>query len=107
MKNKLLLFIFFISSNHFLFSQICAVPPSNKSQLEKTVLIKSNNQFLLNSTSICISVKYHIVRETNGTGGFNYLNLNNDTNRLNAAFNQHKIYFNSIGYDFIDNSTYL
>lgn len=109
MKTKLLILALFFNLNSFVFGQICGTPPysnENLQQKQSNSVNITNSLYLSNSTSICVNVKYHIVRESNGTGGFNISNLNNVTNRLNEAFNEHKIYFNSLGYDYIDNSTY-
>ncbi|WP_445735412.1 T9SS type A sorting domain-containing protein [Mariniflexile sp.] len=108
MKTKLILFTLIFTITLTTFGQICGTPSySNENQQQKSSTIKSSNsQYLNNSTSICVSVKYHIVRQTNGTGGFNSSNLINVTNTLNEAYNEHKIYFNNLGYDFINNSTY-
>jgi hypothetical protein len=51
----------------------------------------------------CLNVKYHIVRQSNGTGGLNPNDLFNVHQKLNTAYNLHNIYFVNIGYDFIDN----
>lgn len=108
MKTKLLILALLFSLNSLIFGQICGTSPySNENLQQKSNSLKSSNiQYLSTSTSICVNVKYHIVRESNGTGGFNISNLNNVTNRLNEAFNEHKIYFNNIGYEIINNSTY-
>lgn len=109
MKTKLLILALLFNLNSFVFGQICGTPPysnENLQQKQSNSVNITNSLYLSNSTSICVNVKYHIVRESNGTGGFNISNLNNVTNRLNEAFNEHKIYFNSIGHDFINNSTY-
>ena len=109
MKTKLLVLVLLFSLNSLVFGQICGTPPysnENLQQKQSNSVNITNSLYLSNSTSICVNVKYHIVRESNGTGGFNISNLNNVTNRLNEAFNEHKIYFNSLGHDFINNSTY-
>ena len=109
MKTKLLVLVLLFSLNSLVFGQICGTPPysnENLQQKQSNSVNITNSLYLSNSTSICVDVKYHIVRESNGTGGFNISNLNNVTDRLNEAFNEHKIYFNSLGHDFINNSTY-
>lgn len=107
MKSKLLILLLFFNLNSLVFGQICGTPPYSENQQQKSSSLNfSNSQYLSNSTNICINVKYHIVRETNGTGGFNILDLSRITDRLNEGFNEHKIYFNSIGYDFINDSKY-
>lgn len=46
---------------------------------------------------LCINVLFHIVRESNGNGGFNPANINNIVENLNEIFNPHRIYINSLG----------
>ncbi len=50
---------------------------------------------------------YHIVRETSGTGGVSPSQINNITDYINQEFNPNNIYFNSLGHDFINVSSYL
>lgn len=59
-----------------------------------------------NNESICFNVFYHIVRQNDGSGGFNASLLNEVTDKLNVAFNPHYLNVNNLGYDYIDNSTY-
>ena len=93
------------------FGQICGTPSySNESfsdNQQKLNSVQAESQYMQSSTAICVNIKYHIVRQTNGTGGFDPSNLSNITNELNASFNEHKIYFNSAGHDFINNSTFF
>ena len=109
MKTKIHFIILLIGLNFISFGQICGTPSySNESFLDnqqKLNSVQAENQYMQSSTAICVNVKYHIVRQTNGTGGFDPNNINNITNELNASFNEHKIYFNSTGYDFINNLT--
>ena len=55
---------------------------------------------------LCINVFFHIVRESNGSGGFNPANINTIVQNLNEVFNPHRIYINNLGVDFINSSTY-
>jgi len=104
MKTKKLLLITFLILNTAIFGQICGTLPIETSKnTQKTV---TNSQFLSSSNSICINVYYHIVRENNGNGGLNSNQLDNITNTLNAAYNEHNLYINSLGFDYINNSTY-
>jgi len=52
----------------------------------------------------CVSIKFHIVRETNGTGGFDVTQIPNAINYINQFYNSHLINVSSIGFDYIDNS---
>ncbi len=102
MKTKILLLITFLSANIISYGQICGTP-SPLFQAKKTI---TNSEFLKSSNLICINVYYHIVRENNGTGGYNSNQLDDITNTLNTAFNEHNLYLNNSGFDYIDNSTY-
>lgn len=61
---------------------------------------------LYDEAPICVNVFFHIVRNSNGTGGFNPGNIPNLMARLNEAFNPHNILVTNAGQDFIDNDTY-
>ena len=52
----------------------------------------------------CINVFFHIVRNDNGTLGYNQANLNSIVNYLNNNFNQNDFYFKNAGFDYM-NST--
>lgn len=76
------------------------------------VALLPNDCFLDPSVVINVNVKYHIVRETNGRGGFNPVELQSVEARLNTAFNPHNIHLTSVtnltttAYDYIDNSAF-
>jgi hypothetical protein len=55
-------------------------------------------------SQFCVSIKFHIVRETNGTGGFDVSQIPNVINYINQFFNSHLINVSSIGFDYINNS---
>ncbi len=77
--------------------------PSNSPNINYSALRQSLQQS--NDGSYCINVKFHIVRRTNGTGGFSPLGLTGIVSNLNDAFNPVNIYVNSVGYDFINNDS--
>lgn len=52
----------------------------------------------------CVSIRFHIVRETNGTGGFDATQIPNAINYINQFYNSHLINVSSIGFDYINNS---
>ncbi|WP_445748357.1 zinc-dependent metalloprotease [Polaribacter sp.] len=102
MKNFTLILLVFLSVSLNSFSQVCGTPSlTNYNENEKI-----KDSFLKSSNSICINVLFHIVRQSNGTGGFNSNLLTDVTNKLNLAFNQHNLYINNLGFDYIDNSIY-
>ncbi|MDY0088957.1 MAG: M43 family zinc metalloprotease [Flavobacteriaceae bacterium] len=105
MKNKVLLAFLLLFSNVSLFGQEnCGTPinsvPQHFEEEENNILARSS------PTGICINVFFHIVRESNGTGGLNSSNINTIVNNLNEVFNPHRIFINNLGFDYIDNSTY-
>lgn len=58
-------------------------------------------------TNYCIDVQFHIVRETNGTNAFAATNRTAIINELNARYNDHNIFFNNLGTNFINNSNFV
>lgn len=105
MKIKFLLAVLLFSNIIVFGQENCGTPTNlNPQHFEEE---ESENIVARNSLpSICIDVFFHIVRETNGTGGFNPSNINAVVNNLNQAFNPHKIYINNVGVGFINNSTF-
>lgn len=65
----------------------------------------SNTRQLI-GTAVCIDVYFHIVRQDDGSGGFDLSKLPAIIEKLNGRLNQFGIFINSGGYDFIDNSLY-
>lgn len=57
-----------------------------------------------NAESYCINIAFHIVRNDNGTGGFNSAFIPNVIAKLNQDFNQHNISMINYSMDYIDNS---
>ncbi|ADY51080.1 hypothetical protein Pedsa_0499 [Pseudopedobacter saltans DSM 12145] len=103
------LLLFFI--NHNLYSQIqeCEIFKStNISSKEEGTSSKSAtiSSYLSSTYVICINVKFHIIRKTDGTGGFDSSSLDCIIKNLNEAYNKHNFRFNYSGYDYINNSEY-
>jgi hypothetical protein len=65
--------------------------------------LKANNS----DSYLCISVFFHIVRNTNGTKAFTEPNLDAIITYLNKFYGNHKIVFNNSGSEFINNSEYV
>jgi hypothetical protein len=86
--------------------QLCQLiePSANTARLSS-----SNNNIsssiLTKSIPVCIRIKFHIIRNSDQTGGYDPNNLYQIIDVANNAFSQHGIYFKSDGYDFIDNSS--
>ncbi|HNL84924.1 MAG TPA: T9SS type A sorting domain-containing protein, partial [Chitinophagales bacterium] len=62
--------------------------------------------FQYDDNPICVNVFFHIVRQSNGTGGYTNTNFNNLIQILNSAYNTHNILFNFSGFDYINNDTW-
>ncbi len=58
----------------------------------------------LNTNQYCIDIKFHIIRNTDGTNGFDSNQLLNVLNELNFYFNPRGIYFKSKGFDYTNNT---
>ncbi|MGV8947694.1 MAG: T9SS type A sorting domain-containing protein [Lutibacter sp.] len=105
MKTKIILLItlnlFFLNG----FSQECGTPSNSPNQNFSSQILNKGGAYL-NEDSYCINIKFHIVRETNGTGGFNPSNIETLVSNLNQVYNPVNIHINNIGYDYIDNSNY-
>ena len=104
MKIKILLLTILIGiiSINKINAQQCGTPTGGTNQ----EFASTNNKSSLNDESICINVFFHIVRQSNGTGGFNSSNIDLIVDDLNEYYNPFDIYINKQGVDFIDNSTY-
>lgn len=59
----------------------------------------------------CINVQFHVVRNSNGTAAFAAATAtataNDMIDYLNSEFNQHDIFFRSIGINFINNTNFV
>ena len=58
------------------------------------------------SKVVDFNVYYHIVRKSSGLEGFDPSQLDEITKTLNKSLNEHNIFVTSIGFDYIDDSTY-
>ena len=94
MKNFILTFILFIAFNSN--AQECGTPISTTNQVFN---IPTNND-----AQYCVNVKFHIVRESNGTGGFNASQIPSLINYINQFYNSISINVASAGFDYINNS---
>ncbi len=109
MKTKLLLLLTFLSLNFTVYSQVCGTTtPQNYQKHNRTKaergFDKTNIQM---HTEICLNVFYHIVRNDNQTGGISPNLVENMTNFINESFSVHNLFFNNLGFDFIDNTAFL
>lgn len=67
----------------------------------------SNSLRSSSSGVLCVDVQFHIVRNDNGSTAFNEPSVNDVLNELNIGFNEHNIFFNNVGSNFINDSDYV
>jgi hypothetical protein len=75
-----------------------------------TLSVTENQSFVTSandasSSSYCINIKFHIVRQSDGSGGFDSSQLVSAINLLNQFYLNHNINFSNSGFDYINNST--
>lgn len=97
--------LFIIALTFFLFlnkaySQECGTPTTGTNQTF------TNSKGVFDDSPICVNVFFHIIRQSNGSGGFNSSNIDTIVDNLNEFYNPHNIYIHKQGVDFINNSTY-
>lgn len=100
----ILLLTFLLSTESFLIAQACGTIPETIIENKNQGNFKSN--YLNPDEPICFNVFFHIVRKSDGSGGYNASLLGQVTNKLNQAFNPFSLYVNNLGFDYIDDSTY-
>jgi hypothetical protein len=105
LKTKLL-FITSLLISYYIAGQECGTPTKDPNKVN-IYSQKSDNSFKNQQSGVCINVQFHIIRETNGGNAFTATNTNDLIQDLNEAFNSHDIYFNNIGTNFIDNSSFV
>jgi len=106
MKTKLLTSILFFVNFSLLYAQFCGtVQTVYQPNLQRST--SSNAEFLNSENELCINVFYHIVRSDSGNGGYSPNDLINITDNLNNAFSPHNIHFVQLGFEYIDDSTYI
>jgi len=103
MKTKIILLLLTIVITGLSFSQECGTP-TNTPNIDYGQQRRASQS--TNEGPYCISIKFHIVRNSDGTGGFNPSNLDNIISNINEDFNPHNIYFTNIGFDYINDDIY-
>ena len=90
MKTKLLLLVFF-GLNFLSFGQECGTTsPANYQTYERTKQVRGFDKTNIElHPELCLNVYYHIVRESNGTGGIAESKLTEMTDLLNLEYNPH------------------
>jgi hypothetical protein len=104
MKTKIILILTFLFSLNQSFGQQCGtVTPNTVNTYPQPELSLAYNY----NVNICIDIQFHVIRESNGSLAFTPRNTDDIINELNLYFNEHQIFFNSIGVNYIDNSNYI
>ena len=101
-KIKIILaFVSFLIVSH-LYSQVtCGTPQIGMGQ-------NTFSDFnYINNNPICINIQFHIVKETNGSGGATLAQLDQIVATLNNQFIPHNIFIKKLGFDIINNSSYF
>jgi len=101
MKTKIILLLVTILISQLTFGQECGTP-INKPNLDYGQQRQATQT--LNEGPYCVTIKFHIVRQSNSTGGFNPSNLSTIIDNLNEVYNSHNIFITSQGYDLIDDN---
>lgn len=107
MKTKIIittiLCCFFLTT----YSQMECGTPINSINKDYSGIIEGRGVYQPNEGPYCVNVFFHIVRQSNGTGGFNPNQMDELVDILNDAYNPHNIYIANVGQDFIDDSNYF
>ncbi len=105
MKRKLILLGILIWNSSCLLGQSCGTlhPVNSILYPQQNLSLQTQNT----SSSLCINVFFHIVRNTIGTSPFTTNNLDSIISHLNQFYNSHNIIMNNLGSDFIDNTDYV
>jgi hypothetical protein len=97
-------FILLLLFNFTGYGQIdCSTRDSSES-INYSSLILSRGVYQPNAGPYCLNIFFHIVRESNGTGGFDPNQIEDVLDNLNEAFNPHNIFITNGGLNFIDDS---
>ncbi len=85
------------------YAQVCANPP-----IKKDIKFKPYTQRTFDTeNTVCIDVQFHIVRRSNGTGGFNAFQVGNIINELDQEFGPQGIFFSNVGTNFINSDAFF
>lgn len=93
-------------SNFTLYSQTECGTPTNTENNDYGAIIQNRGVFQPNPGPYCINVYFHIVRRTDGTGGFDTNEVDDLVDLLNNSFNLHNIFIVNAGVSFINNSNH-
>ncbi len=102
MKAKIITLTILLLTLFEVSGQTCGTP-SNSNNYDFLNLYSKN----YDNSSICINVSFHIVRNSNSSGGFNPNNIDAIVNNLNSVYNPYNIFINKKSVDYINNSTYF
>lgn len=102
----LLAFVFNLSIAQIVCGTSHSVNPELEKMIAKRITAQRQSK-TSNANSLCINVHFKIVRPSNATDNTPPAYLDDIIEKLNKYYNPHKIFFNSIGYEYINNSKYL
>ena len=104
----------YLITNHIYAQSFCGTSPNYKNTLAnvattQTVNGVTTNLVVNNCTGITINLRFHIIRSTNGTGGYPTTVVNTILNNLASVYNKWGIYFtaNNPNPDIINNDTFM
>lgn len=104
MKKFYILIIFFIFSIDLIGQsnlQCGTISSSGNKDFSSYYSTNSNE-----NSSICINIFFHIVRKSNGIGGYNSSDISLIVDNLNSVYNNYNIYIDNFGFDYVDNTTF-
>jgi len=78
--------------------------PHNTINKDYSDIIDGRGIYEPNEGPYCVNVYFHIVRQSNGSGGFDPNQIEDIVDNLNDDFNPHNIYIGNTGHEFIDSS---
>lgn len=109
MKKYVILFLFLLVACYNVYPQgFCGTSPKYVNTLTSSNLSKvSSNAVTSNCTGINVNLRFHIIRNTNGTGGYPLSVVSTILNNLANVYNKWGIYFvTNNPTDVINNDTY-
>jgi hypothetical protein len=105
-KIKLLLIIVMITMYQSFAQQCGTVSPANPNLYPDNSFARTSDQ----GATFCVNIKFHIVRNNDGSNGFSgtpSTSTNFIVSKLHERFNQHGIYFNIVGVEEINKTSFI
>ncbi len=106
MKTKLLLAGIFSFFNYLIYAQEQCGTESNENSVYQRTTSNFYSSKQLEGVAFCVNVFFHVIR--NGSGQTSIPNYYPETmlDKLNEDYNQYNISFNSLGFDYIDKTSF-